>query len=128
MYQNGYFDTIGGQEVLNSIATSLRRIADAKEKEVGNLSNEEIEKIYRKREHMYLIEDAKFQYYIQYKFGQDDVGEEEACSQLETSLGKDIWERFVSGFSDMQDCNVADNDTWQMAIGNVLDQIGASEK
>lgn len=128
MYQNSYFDTVGGQKVLNSIATSLRRIADAKEKETGKLSDEEIEKIYRKREHMYRVEDAKFQYYIQYKLGQDDVGEEEACSQLETSLGKDIWERFVSEFSDMQDCNVAENDTWQMAIGNVLGQISASEK
>ena len=128
MYQNSYFDTVGGQRVLNSIATSLRRIADAKEKEAGKLSDEEIEKIYRKREHMYRIEDAKYQYYIQYKLGQDDVDEEEACSQLENSLSKNIWDRFVSEFSNMQDCNVAENDTWQMAIENVLSQISASEK
>ena len=77
---------------------------------------------------MYRIKDAKFQYYIQYKFGQDDVGEEEACLQLENSLGKNIWDRFASEFSDMQDCNVAENDTWHMAIENVLGQIIANEK
>ena len=68
-YMATIFDTNEGKRVLaaiETIAENLKKIANAK----GDLSSETIEKIYRKREHQYLLEDAH-SHFVQYIFGDE---------------------------------------------------------
>lgn len=115
------FDTNEGKRALvaiETIADSLKKIANAK----GALSSETIEKIYRKREHQYLLEDAQSQF-VRYIFGDEEVPDEQIEQEihnLKSSHGNNIFERFVEEFEDLKDCNVADNNTWEVAIKNVL--------
>ena len=124
MYQNSFLDTVKGQEVVDaiiSISKSLKTIAETKKR--GNtLDAQTIEKIYRKKEHQYLLEDAHRQYVL-YIFDDEDVSEEkieESLKNLKEQYGNNIFERFVAEFEDIQDCNIADNDTWHTAIQNTL--------
>lgn len=115
------FDTNEGKRALvaiETIADSLKKIANAK----GALSSETIEKIYRKREHQYLLEDTQSQF-VQYIFGDEEVPDEQIEQEihnLKSSHGNNIFERFVEEFEDLKDCNVADNNTWEVTIKNVL--------
>ena len=124
MYQNSFLDTVKGQEVADaiiSISKSLKTIAETKKS--GALDAQTIEKIYRKKEHQYLLEDAKSQY-LDYLFGDNidytDSDVEFALSSIEKEEGKNIWDIFVAEFEHIQDCNMAVNDTWHTAIQNVL--------
>lgn len=120
-YMATIFDTNEGKRVLaaiETIAENLKKIANAK----GDLSSETIEKIYRKREHQYLLEDAH-SHFVQYIFGDEEVTDEQIeheIHNLKSSHGNNIFEKFVREFEDLQDCNVADNNTWEVAIKNVL--------
>lgn len=125
MYQNTFLDTRAGHHLAKaivSIAESLEKIANNKNNS-GAIDAQTIEKIYRKREHQYLVEDAKSQY-LNYLFGDNvDYTESDmefALSNIEKEKGKNIWDIFVAEFEENQDCNIADNDTWQNAIREVL--------
>ena len=125
MYQNSFLDTMAGQrfvEAIVSISESLEKIANSKNNS-GAIDAQTIEKIYRKREHQYRVEDAKSQY-LDYLFGDNidytDSDVEFALSSIEKEKGKNIWDIFVGEFEKKKDCNIADNDTWQNAIREVL--------
>lgn len=127
MYQNTFLDTRAGHHLVKaivSIAESLEKIANSKNNS-GAIDAQTIEKIYRKREHQYHIEDAKSQY-LDYLFGDnidytdDDV--ELALSNIEKEKGKNIWDIFVAEFEKKKDCNIADNDTWQVVIREVIER------
>ena len=127
MYQNTFLDTRAGHHLVKaivSIAESLEKIANNKNSS-GAIDAQTIEKMYRKREHQYLVEDAKSQY-LYYLFG-DKVDEAEGDFSLdlyniENQKGKNIWDIFVEEFEKKKDCNIADNDTWQNAIREVLER------
>lgn len=118
MYNNSFFNTVKGCQVADaiiSIADSLRKIAN-KPEEINR------EQIFREVEHQYLLEDARCQY-LEYVFGNEDVFEEDekkALSELENKFGTNVFERLVSEFEDLQDCNIADNDTWRNVIERFL--------
>lgn len=127
MYQNTFLDTRAGHQLAKaivSIAGSLEKIANSKNGN-GAIDAQTIEKIYRKREHQYRIEDAKSQY-LDYLFGDNidytDGDVEFALSGIEKEKGKNIWDIFVVEFEKKKDCNIADNDTWQNAIREVLEK------
>lgn len=76
------------------------------------------EKIYRRRDKIYLLEDAKRQV-AEYL----DMDEEEAC----VPEGMDL-EVLVERFEDAQDCNVAENTTWQTLIRDYMTELWGGEK
>ena len=75
------------------------------------------EKVYRRRDRMYRLEDARRQIadYL-------DVAEDELC----VPDGMDL-EVLVERFEETQDCNVPENDTWQNVIGEYMEELWKEE-
>lgn len=125
MYQNTFFDTAGGRnftKAICSIAKSLEKIANAKNSD-SLIDEQTAEKIYREKEHQYLLEDAKLQcvdYVTRCKENGCEDDADAILDRVEKENGKDIWEVLVNEFEDLRDCNVAFNDTWNCVMEKVL--------
>lgn len=80
---------------------------------------EEIESIYRYQEMQYLIEDAnyKIEEYVDWKELTEE--EEVVLRKYATNMAQD--------FLDIQDMNVADNDTWDDILNAYIKQLKAGE-
>ena len=80
---------------------------------------EEIESIYRYQEMQYTIEDAnyKIEEYVDWKELTEE--EEVVLRKYATNMAQD--------FLDIQDMNVADNDTWDDILNAYIKQLKAGE-
>lgn len=76
------------------------------------------EKVYRRRDRMYLLEDAKQQL-------ADYLDEEEDELQIPDGVDLDV---LVERFKDAQDCNVPYNDTWQNVVREYMKELWKGEK
>ena len=99
------------------------------------------ESIYRAQEKAYKLEDAKRQLKTYFGIDEDDLSASEDCIQefsrvmgmtfeaaTDPENGTCILGDLVERFSDAQDCNVAENDTWHDVIANFVRELCGGKK
>lgn len=72
--------------------------------------------IYRRRDRMYLLEDAKRQVADYLDIGEDDIS-------VPDGMDLDV---LIERFENAQDCNVAENVTWQNLIREYMEELWKS--
>lgn len=112
---------------------SITRMIDGRERAI-NLTEEEIERVFRHQDMEYMKEDAK---YHLMSYVDHDEEDEELKAEFKEKFGLDFdqlinnedeLETLAEDFSEEQDCNVDENSTWDYVIEKYLKEMGGVQK
>ena len=118
---------------------TIQRIQQTGEVEM-ELTAEELREAYLEEQHSYRLQDAEAQFYDYFyrTFGAncDNAAQERftrrygfTASEVEDVTSQHyLLEKFLATFEHGPDCNNADNDAWQAAVEDVLEEYSASLK